>query len=92
MEITDGPKTFEWNKYRRWYTEPSIKFRNIQYGDNRYILLVNSSKEAVTVQLSEFPAGMRILDVVPNKWHSLDAVVTVTLEPNGVRMYKIEAL
>ena len=90
MQITNGPETFTWNKYSTTYTEQSIKLRNIQYGDNRYILLVNSAKEAVSVKLSDFPKGLRILDIIPNKWNDLGASVTLTIQPLGVHMYKIE--
>lgn len=92
MEILKGPETFQWQKYHNIYSEPSIKFRNIQYGENRYLLLVNSSKEPVTMQLSGFQIDrqpIRILDVIKNTWHQLGVTLTPTLQPLGVKMYKI---
>lgn len=85
MLITSGPKTFDWTKYKKTHTEPSIKFRNIQYGDNRYILLVNSAKQAVTVKLSGIPSDLNIVDIIKGGSGS----TTTTIQPLGVRMYKV---
>lgn len=89
LEIISGPETVQWKKYSTWYTAPSIQMRNIQYGGNRYILLVNSSKQVVETRLSEFPAGMKILDMIPDKWYDLGTSMKSSIEPLGVRMYKI---
>lgn len=89
LDIVEGPKTIKWKKYRKWYDAPSIRMRNIQYGGNRYILLVNSAKEVVRPRLSEFPKGMMLYDMLSTKWSELGAGHTATLKPLDVRMYKI---
>lgn len=66
-------------------TEPSIKFRNIQYGDNRYFLLVNSAKQAVTVHLTGIPANRKLSDIIKGGPGS----TTQTIQSLGVRMYKV---
>ena len=89
MTIIFGPKTFQWNKYGKEYTEPSIKMRNIQYGASRYILLVNSAKEAVSLRLSEFPSGLKITDMLSKKTLELGNSISNTIQSLGIRMYKI---
>ncbi len=89
MEIVSGPETVQW-KYGPWFTSPSIRMRNIQYGRHRYILLVNSSKEVVETRLSEFPPGLKILDMISDKWYDLGSSITPIIQPLGVKMYKIE--
>lgn len=91
LQIAQGPKTIQWTKYDETYTVPSIQFRNIQYGANRYVLLVNSSKQVITVKLSGFPSGMRMLDMIPDKWADFSAGITSTIQPLGVRMCKLSA-
>lgn len=85
LKIISGPSTFTWNKYRDEYTEPSIKFRNIQYGNSRYILLVNSAKQAVTIKLSGIPTDLNITDMIKGGTGS----TTTTIQPLDVRMYKV---
>ena len=63
--------------------------RNIQYGVNRYILLVNNSKEAIKLQLSGFPGDLRYVDLVTGTCGALGASITPTIQPLGVRMVKI---
>lgn len=85
LKIISGPDTFTWNKHENKYTEPSIKFRNIQYGDNRHILLVNSAKQAVTVQLSGIPTDLKITDIIKGGAGDTKTII----QPLGVRMYKV---
>jgi hypothetical protein len=92
MEIIEGPKTITWKKYSNEYTAPSIFMRNIQYGDNRYIILTNNSKQIVRPKLSGFPAGLYFLDIVQNAWYSPNTTITPTIHPLGVRIYKIAEL
>lgn len=89
LDIVEGPKTVQWKKFSATYKAPSIRMRNIQYGGNRYILLVNSAKEVVRPRLSGFPAGMKLLDMIPYTWSDLNRNLSPTLQPLGVRMYKI---
>ena len=94
MDIAQGPEEIKWKKYSNTYTAPSVFMRNIQYGDARYILLVNNSKEIVKPKLAGFPVDnqkMKIQDMLPDKWYQLNSTLTPTIQPLGVRMYKIVA-
>jgi hypothetical protein len=86
LGIIDGPTTLDW--YGQ--SKPTIQMRNIQYGNNRFVLLVNSSKENIKVNLSYFPPGMHYLDVISGTWHNLGSTLEETIEPLGVRIFKIE--
>lgn len=86
LKITDGPRKFEWNLYRTTYKEPSITFRNIQHGDNRYILLVNSAKEAVRVRLKGVPRGLQLHDIVSKRKLTVGASIVTSIPSLGVRM------
>ncbi len=89
MEITQGPTEVKWKKYSKTYTAPSVFMRNIQYGVNRYILLVNNSKEVINLGLSGFPGDLRYIDLITGTGGALGPSVTPTIQPLGVRMYKI---
>lgn len=89
MKIIQGPKSIKWKKYRSEYTAPSILMRNIQYGQNRYLLLINNSKETVRTKLSGYPSGLYYQDMLKNVWYSPGATITSTIHPSGMRMYKI---
>ena len=89
MEITQGPTEVKWKKYSKTYTTPSVFMRNIQYGVNRYILLVNNSKEVINLDLSGFPGDLRYVDLMTGTGSGFGTIITPTIEPLGVRMYKI---
>jgi hypothetical protein len=59
------------------------------HGVNRYISLVNSAKQAVTVKLSGFPGGLKLLNMLTGKSVSLGSSASLSIEPLGVRMYKV---
>lgn len=93
LSITDGPETFEWMKYSNTFTEPSVKLRNIQYGQERYLLLVNSAPyDAVVVELAGLPAeGVQVVDLATDEQLAVtaDKLVT-TLEPRAHQMVRVE--
>lgn len=85
LVIKHGPATIKWRRHSNIHTAPSITRRNIQYGNNRYLLLVNESRETITVQLSGIPGELRITDLISGGTGS----ATTTIQPLGVRMYRI---
>lgn len=88
LEVIDGPAALDWYGL----SKPTIQMRNIQYGNSRFVLLVNSARENVMVNLSYFPPGMHYLDIISETWHTLGSTFEETIEPLGVRIFKIERI
>lgn len=82
INILSGPATVK--------GYPSISMQNIQYVKNRFIILTNSASKQVRVEVSGFPTDcLNLLNMHTGKNLSLDASVSLSIEPLGVRMYKV---
>lgn len=88
VQITQGPKTFQWNKYSTTFTEPTLKVRNVQYGDKRYLLIVNSAKDAVSVKISGIPDGLLMRDIITGESQTVSGDMQAAIDSLGVRLYE----
>lgn len=97
MNSAAAKQKLTWAEYRKKHTEPSIKFRNIQYGNERTILLVNSDPaDTIPVTLSGFPTEcIQYIDLTTGVsspfavGRGKKGEIRVTLHPLEYAIYKV---
>lgn len=82
IEIVSGPA--------KAHGYPSISMANIQYGKERFVMLANSVDSPVQVKISGIPTDcVKALDIRAGKHLTINGSIMTTIEPLGVRLYKI---
>lgn len=93
LEFVQGPERIQWQQGAFPHDYPSVSMQNIQYGGKRYLILTNSSIEAVQVKVSGFPQGcMKTLDLHSGIYMASAGSIKATLQPYAVKLYRFEAI
>lgn len=98
LDVTEGPAEVEFIFPAGGIPEdqpiqyPSVSLANIAFGDARYLVLVNSAKEPVSVMLSGMPYGITQAQNLLEEGKPFEVVegeFPAELEPLGVRVFRV---
>lgn len=94
VEILSGPSRIQWEERGEFFDFPTISMQNIQYGDNRYLILTNSADsdgQDVTVRIGNIPQRCAsVLDIREGLYLSKGSSFATTLPPLGVKLYRFD--
>lgn len=98
LDVTEGPEEVEFIFPAGDVPEdkpimyPSVSLANIAFGDARYLILVNSAKEPVSVMLGGMPYGETQAQNLLEEGSPFEVVegeFPVKLDPLGVRVFRV---
>lgn len=93
LDLVEGPWRIQWEQGTIIHDYPSVSMQNIQYGSKRYLILTNSSTEAVKVEVSGLPQGcIKTLDLLEDIYLPSNESINATLQPLDVKLYRIEPI
>lgn len=94
LQILSGPERIQWEERGEFFDFPTISMQNIQYGDNRFLILTNSADavgQEVAVRIGNIPERCTVvLDIGEGFYLPKASSFTATLPPLGVKLYRFD--